>query len=144
MPKDLNNDVTQINKIDLFRLTRLTARVHARLGEVVLYATPSHSFGPRRGKMGSQDCYRLPEYQGNRIGMFDTRRARSRWWVAPAPWSAPRDSKLDGSGDAWNGNMTSDRVLWMVAKGGQFAEYVLPWSTNIRRVFVGISTTPAN
>jgi len=42
----------------------------------------------------------------------------------------------------WAGSVTNDRVLRLDPKSGQTSEYLLPRSTNIRRVFVDNSTTP--
>ena len=38
--------------------------------------------------------------------------------------------------------MTTDRVARLDVASGKFVEYLLPRSTNIRRVFVDNSTTP--
>ena len=38
--------------------------------------------------------------------------------------------------------MTNDRVLRLDPKSGESREYLLPRSTNVRRVFVDNSTTP--
>jgi hypothetical protein len=38
--------------------------------------------------------------------------------------------------------MLNDRVVRLNTEGGDFTEYLLPRSTNIRRVFVDNSTTP--
>jgi hypothetical protein len=38
--------------------------------------------------------------------------------------------------------MLNDRVVRLDTKSGQFTEYLLPRSTNIRRVFVDNSTSP--
>jgi virginiamycin B lyase len=40
--------------------------------------------------------------------------------------------------------MSTDRVLRLNPKTGQFTEYLLPRSTNIRRVFVDSTTTPVS
>jgi hypothetical protein len=40
--------------------------------------------------------------------------------------------------------MSTDRVLRLDPKTGQFTEYLLPRSTNIRRVFVDNTTTPVS
>ena len=82
------------------------------------------------------------EYRGNRIAMFDTRTATFKEWQAPTPWSAPYDVALDKNGEAWTGSMSTDRILRLDPKTGQFVEYLLPRSTNIRRVFVDSTTTP--
>jgi hypothetical protein len=38
--------------------------------------------------------------------------------------------------------MLNDRITRLNTKTGQFTEYLLPRSTNVRRVFVDNSTTP--
>ncbi len=60
----------------------------------------------------------------------------------PTPWSGPYDVALDKNGDAWTGSMLNDRVARLNPQTGQFVEYLLPRTTNIRRVFVDSSTTP--
>ena len=68
--------------------------------------------------------------------MFDTRTERFQEWDPPTPWSAPYDVVLDNRGFAWTGSMSTDRVLRLDPKSGEFTEYQLPRTTNIRRVFV--------
>jgi len=92
--------------------------------------------------MDAQDRLWFAEYRGNRMAMFDTKTERFQEWEAPTPWFAPYDVALDGNGEAWTGSMLSDRILRLDPKTGQFTEYLLPKSTNIRRVFVDSSTTP--
>ena len=38
--------------------------------------------------------------------------------------------------------MNSDRIVRFNPKTGESVEYILPWETNVRRVFVDNSTTP--
>jgi len=92
--------------------------------------------------MDAQDRLWFGEYRGNKIGMFDTRAERFTEWTAPRPWSQPYDVTLDKNGEAWTGSMLDDRVLRLDPNTGVFTEYLLPRSTNIRRVFVDSSTTP--
>lgn len=117
-------------------------RVDAKSGAIQLYVTPTPHSAPRRGQMDAQDRLWFGEYRGNRIGLFDTRTEQFREWEAPSPWSAPYDVELDKNGEAWTGSMTNDRVLRLDPKTGQMTEYLLPRSTNIRRVFVDNSTSP--
>jgi virginiamycin B lyase len=49
---------------------------------------------------------------------------------------------VDKNGEVWTGSMSTDRVLRLDPKSGQFVEYLLPKETNIRRVFVDNATTP--
>ena len=48
----------------------------------------------------------------------------------------------DKNGDLWTGSMSTDRIVRLNARTGQVVEYLLPRSTNVRRVFVDNSTTP--
>jgi len=82
------------------------------------------------------------EYRGNRIGMFDTKSETFTEWPTPTPWTAPYDVTVDRNGDAWTGSMSTDRIVRLNPASGEFVEYLLPRSTNIRRVFVDNSTTP--
>jgi streptogramin lyase len=64
-------------------------------------------------------------------------------WVVPTPWSAPYDAVYDNAhGQAWTGSMFSDRVARLDVETGQYVEYPLPRSTNIRRVFVDERSNP--
>ena len=117
-------------------------RVDGKTGKISLWTTPTPRSAPRRGQMDAQDRLWIGEYRGNRIGMFDTKTEKFREWEAPTPWSAPYDVELDKNGDAWTGSMTNDRVLRLNPKTGEMTEYLLPRSTNIRRVFIDNSTTP--
>jgi streptogramin lyase len=117
-------------------------RVDAKTGKISLWPTPTRNSAPRRGQIDAQDRVWFGEYRGNRIGMFDPKTERFQEWEAPSPWSAPYDVQLDKNGDAWTGSMTNDRVLRLNPKSGEMTEYLLPRSTNIRRVFIDNSTTP--
>ncbi len=121
---------------------RHIGRIDARSGEVKLYEIPTPASAPRRGTMDAHDRLWFGEYRGDRIGMFDTKTARfSEWQVLPR-WSAPYDVMSDKNGDAWTGSMLSDQVTRLNTKTGEAINYLLPRSTNIRRVFVDNSTTP--
>ena len=47
------------------------------------------------------------------------------------------------NGEAWTGGMSSDRVVRLDSKTDQTIEYPLPHRTNIRRVHVDDSKSPA-
>jgi virginiamycin B lyase len=117
-------------------------RIDAKTGKIALYPTPTPHSAPRRGQMDAQDRLWFGEYRGNRIGLFDTKTEHFEEWEPPSPWSAPYDVALDKNGEAWTGSMANDRVLRLDPKSGQMTEYLLPRTTNIRRVFVDNSTTP--
>ena len=46
--------------------------------------------------------------------------------------------------DAWTGSMVTDQVTRLNTRTGEMTDYLLPRSTNIRRVFVDNSTTPVS
>lgn len=117
-------------------------RIDAKTGEIKIFPTPTAKSAPRRGQMDAQDRLWFGEYRGNRIGMFDTKTEKFRKWEVPSPYSAPYDVTLDKNGEAWTGSMTTDRVVRLNPKTGEMTEYLLPRSTNIRRVFVDNTTTP--
>ena len=58
------------------------------------------------------------------------------------PWSAPYDVMPDVRGEVWAGGMFTDRVARLDPKAGEITEYLMPRSTNMRRVWVDSSTTP--
>jgi len=117
-------------------------KIDAKTGKITLYKTPTPNSAPRRGSMDSRGHFWFAEYRGNRIGMFDTETQHFQEWVPPTPWAQPYDVVADKNGDAWAGSLFTDRVTRLDSKTGQMTDYLLPRSTNIRRVFVDNSTTP--
>jgi streptogramin lyase len=86
--------------------------------------------------MDSADRIWFGENNGDRIGMFDTTTGQFREWRAPTPGSWPYDATADRNGEVWSGNEYNDRILRLNPESGQAIEYLLPRSTNVRRVFV--------
>jgi virginiamycin B lyase len=119
-------------------------RIDARSGHVKLYETPTPNSAPRRGSMDAQDRLWFGEYRADRIGMFDTKTEQFREWQIPPKWSSPYDVVLDRNGEAWTASMLSDQVTRLNPETGATVSYLLPRSTNIRRVFVDNSTTPVS
>jgi len=121
---------------------RHIGRIDAKTREVKLFEIPTPASAPRRGSMDAQDRLWFGEYHGDRIGMFDTRTGQFREWQVAPKWSAPYDVTTDRNGEAWTGSMLSDQVTRLNPTTGEAINYLLPRSTNIRRVFVDNSTTP--
>jgi streptogramin lyase len=119
-------------------------RIDAKTGEISLFQTPTPRSAPRRGNMDAQDRLWFGEYRGDRIGMFDTRSKAFKEWKLNTRWSAPYDVVLDRNENAWTGSMVTDRVTRLNTRTGEMVDYLLPRSTNIRRVFVDNSTTPVS
>ena len=122
---------------------RHIGRVDAKTGDLKLLPIPTPGSAPRRGMMDAQDRLWFGEYRGDRIGMLDTKTEQFREWVVPTRWSAPYDVMIDKNDHAWTGSMTNDLILRLDTRTGEFTQYLLPRSTNVRRVFVDNSTTPA-
>jgi streptogramin lyase len=121
---------------------RHIGRIDSKTGEVELFTIPTAASAPRRGMMDAQDRLWFGEYRGDRIGMFDTKTAQFKEWQVPPRWSAPYDVVIDKNEEAWTGSMVSDQVTRLNTRTGALVSYLLPRSTNIRRVFVDNSTTP--
>ena len=121
---------------------RHIGRIDANSGRIKLYETPTPNSAPRRGTMDAQDRLWFGEYRGDRIGMFDTRTEQFKEWPVAPKWSAPYDVITDKNGEAWTGSMLSDQVTRLNPQTGETVNYLLPRSTNIRRVFIDNSTTP--
>ena len=92
--------------------------------------------------MDAQDRLWFAQYRGDRIAMFDTRTEAFKEWRVTPRWSAPYDVVIDKNEEAWTGSMLTDQVTRLDTKTGTMVQYLLPRTTNIRRVFVDNSTTP--
>ena len=114
-------------------------KVDAATGIATLYPTPTSGSRPRRVMFDGRKLW-FAEFAANKLAMFDTERESFKEWPAPTPHSYPYDAFLDRTGDLWSGNMSNDRILRMNPETGASVEYLLPRSTNIRRIFVDNST----
>jgi streptogramin lyase len=123
---------------------RHIGRIDAKTGQIKLYEIPTPNSAPRRGSMDAQDRLWFGEYRADRIGMFDTKSEQFREWPIPPRWSSPYDVVTDRNGQAWTGSMLSDQVTRLDPATGATVNYLLPRSTNIRRVFVDNSTNPVS
>ena len=117
-------------------------RIDAKTGEIKLFETPTAHSAPRRGNMDAQDRLWFGEYRGDRIGMFDTRTGQFKEWKLNTRWASPYDAVLDKNEEAWTGSMITDLVTRLNTGSGEMVDYLLPRTTNIRRVFVDNTTTP--
>jgi virginiamycin B lyase len=69
--------------------------------------------------------------------MFDPKTDAIKEWRLPTPWSAPYDVvSIKGGAEVWTGSMLTDQVSRLDTASGQVVDYLLPRTTNIRRVFV--------
>ena len=117
-------------------------RLDAKTGEVKLFEAPVRGSAPRRGMMDPKDRLWFGMYRGDRIGMFDTNTAQFKVWQLKTRWASPYDVVLDKNEEAWTGSMLTDQVTRLNTKTDEMVDYLLPRTTNIRRVFVDNTTTP--
>ena len=115
-------------------------RIDAKTGKITLHETPTKASGPRRAVMDGQDRLWFAEYRGNKVGMFDTKSEKFQEWPMTIPWTQPYDVALDKNGDVWTGSMLNDRIVRLDPKTGKTVDYLLPRTTNVRRVFIDNST----
>jgi virginiamycin B lyase len=105
--------------------------------QVTIYRTPANQTRPRRGRVDAENRLWFAEYGGNAIGMFDPKAAAIKEYPLTTKWSAPYDVvPTKDMAEVWTGSMLNDYVARLDVKSGQVTEYLLPRTTNIRRVFV--------
>jgi virginiamycin B lyase len=117
-------------------------RIDAKTGEATIYPTPTPKSRPRRTMLDDQGRLWFTEFAANKLAMFDIKAESFQEWNVSTPHTYPYDVFIDKNGELWSGGMASDRVLRFDPQTGNPVEYLLPRSTNIRRVFVDNSTTP--
>jgi streptogramin lyase len=123
--------------------TNYIARVDGQTGALSTFELPTHQSRPRRGRFDAQDRLWFGEFDGNNVGMFDARTNQFREWPMP-PFTFPYDAAPDRTGQVWTASMFTDRVTRIDPATGSFVAYLLPRTTNIRRVFPDNSTTPVS
>jgi len=123
---------------------RHIGRIDAQSGEIKLLEIPADKpvTAPRRGQMDARDRLWFAQYRGDRIGMLDTKTGEFKQWPIAPKWSSPYDVAFDKNEEAWTGSMITDQVTRVNTGTGEQVTYLLPRSTNIRRVHVDNSTTP--
>jgi streptogramin lyase len=69
--------------------------------------------------------------------MFDPKTEKFNEWTAPTPWVGPYPAKTDKNGEAWTAGMSTDLIVRLKPKTGEFTEYLLPTlDANIRHIDV--------
>ncbi len=112
-----------------------------KTGATLVYPVPTPASRPRRGHMTEDGRLAFAEFASDKIGVFDTETEQIREFPT-TQFFAPYDAILDRNGELWAGGMNSDTIMRIDTKTGQSVSYLLPMSTNVRRVFVDNSTTP--
>jgi len=135
MPTDHHNNLYQLE----FGGGSIGRR-DAKTLEVTIWPTSGALSRPRRGRVDEQGRLWFAEYGGNGIGMFDPQTDAIKEWRLPTPWSAPYDVvAIKNGAEVWTGSMLTDQVSRLDTATGQVVDYLLPRTTNIRRVFVDSS-----
>ena len=75
--------------------------------------------------------------------MFDTNTGQFREWTVPTPHTNPYDAILDRNENLWMGGMASDRITRLDTRTNELIEYLLPRTTNVRRVYVDNAPKPS-
>jgi streptogramin lyase len=131
MPTDKYNNVYQLE----FGGAAIGLR-DGKTGMTTIYQTPLKNSKPRRGRVDEQNRLWFAEYGANAIGLFDPKTAEIKEYPLPTKYTYPYDvaTNKDAS-EVWTGSMLNDLVVRLDTKTGKFTEYLLPKTTNIRRVF---------
>ena len=130
IPTDQQNNVYQLE----FGGTSIGLR-DAKTGMTTIYRTPTSGSRPRRGRVDSQNRLWFAESGGNAIGLFDPQTAAIREYPLPARFYNPYDVVPNKEiTEVWTGSMMNDRVARLDTRTGEFTEYLLPRTTNIRHV----------
>jgi virginiamycin B lyase len=110
---------------------------NAKTDEVKIWSTSAPRTRPRRGRLDDQGRLWFAQYAGNAIGMFDPTTERMTEYKLTNAWGNPYDVvPSKGAAEVWTGSMSNDYVSRLDTKTGEVTEYLLPRTTNIRRVFV--------
>jgi virginiamycin B lyase len=132
MPTDYQNNVYQLE----FGGTSIGVR-DAKTGMATIYDTPNRNSRPRRGRVDEQNRLWFAEYGANAIALFDPKTAAIKEFPIPTKFAAPYDVAPNKDASVvWTSSMMSDQVERLDTKTGHITEYLLPRSTNVRRVFV--------
>ena len=132
IPTDKFNNLYMLE----FGNTRI-GMLDAKTNVAQIWNTPIVRSRPRRGRFDDQGHLWFAQYGGNAIGMFDPTTQQIKEYQLPTPWTDPYDVvPTKGAAEVWTGSMLTDRVVRLNPKTDDVVEYLLPHSTNIRRVFV--------
>jgi virginiamycin B lyase len=131
-PTDKDNNVYLLEYGNM-HIGKVDAKTHVTES----WATPTLRSRPRRGRLDEAGHLWFGEYAGNAIGMLDTQTHEIKEWKMPTAYADPYDAEPTRDGrEVWAGSMLTDEVVRLIPARDEIVEYLLPHSTNIRRVFV--------
>jgi virginiamycin B lyase len=110
-------------------------RRDAKTLEVEIWRTPFPNSRPRRGGVDHLNRLWFAEYNGG-IAMFDPKTKIIKEWMTPTKWDNPYGTAAARNGEVWTGSMHTDLVTRLFSDSDDMVQYLLPRTTNIRRVFL--------
>jgi streptogramin lyase len=116
-------------------------KIDAKTLKVTWYPVPTPFARARRMNIDDQDRVLVTEYRGNQVALFDPKTEKFTEYMLP-PYTFPYRASFDKNGEIWASTMSTDRVVRVDSKTGQWVQYLMPTDTNMRTVFVDNSTTP--
>ena len=111
-------------------------RIDAKSGEATIFATPTKSAFPRRGRMDGQDRLWFAEFYADKIGVFDTKTERFQEFPIDQPYISPYFARPVRNGDLWTSSHGSDRLLRLDPNTGEIVQYLMPSYYDARKVVV--------
>ena len=135
IPTDEQNNLYVLE----FGGTRI-GRIDAKTKTLHLWNPELPHARPRRGHFDEHGVLWYAEYGANAIGRFDPRTEKITEWPMPVKWHLPYDAEADSKGDVWTASMLSDRIVRLNPKTGDTVTYLVPDSSNFRRVFIDKAT----
>jgi streptogramin lyase len=117
--------------------------IDAKSGAVKWFATPTPHARARRMEIDDQDRITVTEYRGNKVAVFDTKTEKFTEYQLP-PYTYPYRAHFDRNDNIWASTMATDRVVRMGPKTGEVEQYLMPFDTNMRTVYVDNTTTPVS
>ena len=101
---------------------------------------PSQNPMARRGRMDAQDRYWFGEYNGDKIGMFDTKTETVKEWPL-RQYSTPYTASVpDKNGYVYAPSNMSDRLSRLDPKTGNVVEYLMPTEFDTKKIVMDPST----
>ena len=102
------------------------ARIDGTTGAMTFFETPTRNAAPRRGKIDDQDRFWFAEYNGDRIGMFDTKTETFKEWPTPQ-YSTPYAASIpDRNGYVYATSNMAERVFRLNPETGEVIGYQIP------------------
>lgn len=116
-------------------------KIDAKTLKVTWYPVPTPFARARRMFIDDQDRITVTEYRGNQVALFDPKTEKFTEYMLP-PYTFPYRASFDKNGEIWASTMSTDRVVRVDSKTGQWVQYLMPTDTNMRTVYVDNTTTP--